>query len=33
MPWVLAKDESKQERLRTVLYNLTEGLTIGATLL
>ncbi len=33
MPWVLAKDESKQERLRTVLYNLTEGITIGASLL
>ncbi|HIU87523.1 MAG TPA: methionine--tRNA ligase [Candidatus Avilachnospira avistercoris] len=33
MPWALAKDESKQERLKTVLYNLTEGITIGASLL
>ena len=33
MPWVLAKDESKQEHLRTELYNLTEGITIGASLL
>ena len=33
MPWVLAKDEAKQERLKTVLYNLTEGITIGASLL
>ncbi|MBP5384180.1 MAG: methionine--tRNA ligase, partial [Lachnospiraceae bacterium] len=32
-PWVLAKDESKQERLATVLYNLVEGITIGASLL
>ena len=33
MPWALAKDESKQERLATVLYNLVEGICIGTTLL
>ena len=33
MPWVLAKDEARKERLKTVLYNLTEGITIGASLL
>ena len=33
MPWALAKDETKQERLATVLYNLVEGISIGATLL
>lgn len=33
MPWVLAKDEAKKERLETVLYNLVEGICIGATLL
>ena len=33
MPWALAKDESKQDRLATVLYNLVEGITMGATLL
>ena len=33
MPWVLSKDEAKKERLKTVLYNLTEGITIGASLL
>ncbi|MBQ7582220.1 MAG: methionine--tRNA ligase [Lachnospiraceae bacterium] len=32
-PWVLAKDESKQDRLSTVLYNLVEGITVGASLL
>ena len=32
-PWVLAKDESKQERLQTVLYNLLESIRIGAVLL
>ena len=32
-PWALAKDENKQDRLATVLYNLTEGITIGASLL
>ena len=32
-PWVLGKDESKQDRLATVLYNLVEGITIGACLL
>ncbi|MCD8010321.1 MAG: methionine--tRNA ligase [Lachnospiraceae bacterium] len=33
MPWALAKDESKKDRLATVLYNLVEGITFGATLL
>lgn len=33
MPWVLAKDETKQARLQTVLYNLVESLCIGASLL
>ena len=32
-PWVLAKDESKADRLREVMYNLTESICIGATLL
>ncbi|MCR5119529.1 MAG: methionine--tRNA ligase [Lachnospiraceae bacterium] len=32
-PWVLAKDEAKADRLRTVLYNLTEGITIATSLL
>ena len=32
-PWVLAKEESKADRLRTVLYNLTESIVIGASLL
>lgn len=32
-PWVLGKDESKKERLSTVLYNLAESITIGASLL
>ena len=32
-PWVLAKDEEKKDRLSTVLYNLTEAITIGASLL
>lgn len=32
-PWVLAKDEDQQERLAEVLYNLTESITIGASLL
>lgn len=32
-PWVLAKDESKKERLATVLYNLVECIRIGAVLL
>ena len=32
-PWVLAKDEAKADRLATVLYNLVEGITIGASLL
>ena len=33
MPWALAKDETKQDRLATVLYNLVESISIGATLL
>ena len=33
MPWALAKDEAKKDRLVTVLYNLVEAITIGASLL
>ncbi len=33
MPWALAKDEAKKDRLATVLYNLAEGITVGANLL
>ena len=33
MPWALAKDEAKQDRLAEVLYNLTESIVIGASLL
>ena len=32
-PWVLAKDEADHDRLAEVLYNLTESITIGASLL
>ncbi|MBR1852308.1 MAG: methionine--tRNA ligase [Lachnospiraceae bacterium] len=32
-PWVLAKDEAKKDRLAIVLYNLVEGIVIGASLL
>ncbi len=32
-PWVLAKNEEERERLNTVLYNLVESITIGASLL
>lgn len=32
-PWVLAKDEEKKDRLATVLYNLTESIIIGASML
>ncbi len=32
-PWVLAKDPEKADRLSTVLYNLVEGIVIGASLL
>jgi methionyl-tRNA synthetase len=32
-PWILAKDEAKKDRLATVLYNLTEGIMAGASLL
>ena len=33
MPWVLAKDPEKQDRLSTVLYHLVECISIGASLL
>ena len=33
MPWALAKDEAQKARLETVLYNLVEAITIGASLL
>ena len=33
MPWALAKDEAKKDRLATVLYNLVDSITIGASLL
>ena len=33
MPWALAKDESKKERLGTVLYNLLEGIRILSVLI
>ena len=33
MPWILAKDEAKADRLGEVLYNLAESITIGASLL
>ncbi len=33
MPWALAKDESKKDRLATVLYNLLESIRISAVLL
>ena len=32
-PWVLAKSEEQKDRLATVLYNLVEGITVGAALL
>ncbi len=32
-PWVLAKDDSKKDRLKEVMYNLTEAIVIGANLL
>ncbi|MBQ9333987.1 MAG: methionine--tRNA ligase [Lachnospiraceae bacterium] len=32
-PWILAKDEAKKDRLSTVLYNLCEGIIMGASLL
>ncbi|MCD8224993.1 MAG: methionine--tRNA ligase [Clostridiales bacterium] len=32
-PWALAKDETKKDRLATVLYNLAEAITIGGSLL
>lgn len=33
MPWVLAKEEEKKDRLSEVLYNLTEGIAVGASLI
>ena len=33
MPWALAKEEDKQDRLATVLYNLIEGINIGASMI
>ena len=33
MPWALAKDENRRDRLATVLYNLVESISIGASLL
>ena len=32
-PWILGKDEDKKDRLNTVMYNLVESITIGASLL
>ncbi len=32
-PWTLAKDEAKKDRLATVLYNLSDAIAIGASLL
>jgi methionyl-tRNA synthetase len=32
-PWVLAKDEAKTDRLKTVLYNLLESIRVSAVLL
>ncbi len=32
-PWVLGRDEAQKDRLSTVLYNLVEGISIGASLL
>lgn len=33
MPWALAKDETKKDRLATVLYNLSNAIMVGASLL
>ena len=33
MPWALAKDEDKKDRLATVMYNLVEGICMGASML
>ena len=33
MPWILAKEEKDHDRLATVLYHLTEGIVMGASLL
>ncbi|MCF0121700.1 MAG: methionine--tRNA ligase [Lachnospiraceae bacterium] len=33
MPWILAKDETKKDRLSTVLYHLVDSIVIGASLL
>lgn len=33
MPWILAKEENKKDRLATVLYNLVESIRIGTVFL
>ena len=33
MPWILAKEDDKKDRLATVLYNLVESIRIGTVLL
>ena len=33
MPWVLAKDEAKKDRLATVLYNIVESVRIATVYL
>ena len=33
MPWALAKDEAKKDRLATVLYNLVDSIAVGASLM
>ena len=33
MPWALAKEEAKKDRLATVLYNLVDSIAVGASLL
>ena len=33
MPWALAKEEDKKDRLATVMYNLVEGISMGAAML
>lgn len=32
-PWILAKEEAKKDRLETVLWNLIQGISVGARLL
>ena len=33
MPWILAKEEAKKDRLETVLWNLIQAISVGAKLL